>query len=102
MQVQVINMSANGLKFVWPARQSLPEQLVLDLDGTFIGLELQLTEGQKVDGVLVARLLAHSPEQRRALIQFLFSGRFLPLVQAPPSLADAFKKTTRAVLKSAH
>ena len=102
MQVQVINMSANGLKFVWPARQPLPEQLVLDLDGTFIGLELQLTEGQKVDDVLVARLLAHSPEQRRALIQFLFSGRFLPLVQAPPSLADAFKKTTRAVLKSAH
>jgi hypothetical protein len=46
--------------------------------------------------------MTKNTEQRQVLIQFLFSGRFLPLVQAPPSLADAFKKTTRAVLKSAH
>ena len=102
LQVQVINMSANGLKFVWPARQPLPAQLALDLDGTLIEVAPQWPEGQPAGGVMVARLLAHSPAQRRALIQFLFSGRFLPLVQAPPSLADAFKKTTRAVLKSSH
>jgi cellulose synthase (UDP-forming) len=101
MQVQVIDMSANGLKFAWPARLALPAQLALDLGGTRITLQVREPGKQAAAGVVIARLLTHTPGQRQALIQFLFSGRFDPLVQTAPSLLDAFQKTTRAVLKSA-
>ena len=101
-QVHVIDMSANGLKFIWQGKQALPEKLALEIEGTRIAIELLEPDSQQDKGIFVARLLTDSPEQREVLVQFLFSGRFDPVVQTAPSLADAFKKTTRAVLKSAH
>jgi hypothetical protein len=102
LAVHVLDMSANGMKFIWPDQQPLPEKLALEMEGARIPLELLATASQPDPGIFLARLMTENTEQRQVLIQFLFSGRFLPLVQAPPSLADAFKKTTRAVLKSAH
>jgi len=98
--VQVVDMSANGLRFHWPAQRAVPEQLALDLAGTRIALKLRASSTRPADGTLTAQLMVDTPQQRQVLIQFLFSGRFEPLVQTPPSLFDAFKKTARAVLKS--
>jgi len=98
----VLDMSANGMKFISPEQQPLPENPALEMEGVRIPLELLAPASQAGPGILIARLLTDSPEQRQVLVQFLFSGRFDPVVQTAPSLADAFKKTTRAVLKSAH
>lgn len=98
--VQVLDMSANGLRFIWRSPQPLPERLSLDIGGVAIGLRLQRQASQ--DGVLVAvaHILAESPDQREALIQFLFSGRFEPVVQSKPGLIGALKQTARAVLSA--
>jgi hypothetical protein len=102
LAVHVLDMSANGMKFIWPDQQPLPEKLALEMEGARIPLELLATASQPDPGIFLARLMTENTEQRQVLVQFLFSGRFDPVVQSAPSLADAFKKTTRAVLKSAH
>ena len=102
LAVHVLDMSANGMKFLWPGQQPLPENLALEMEGARIPLELLATASQPDPGIFVARLMTENTEQRQVLVQFLFSGRFDPVVQSAPSLTDAFKKTTRAVLKSAH
>lgn len=98
--VQVVDMSANGLKFLWRSAQPLPERMSLDIGGIAMGLRLQRQALQ--DGVLVvvAHILAESPDQREALIQFLFSGRFEPVVQSKPGWIGALKQTARAVLST--
>jgi len=98
--VQVVDMSANGLKFVWRSPLQIPARLSLDIAGVAIGLRLQRQTLQE-DGVLaVAHILAESPAQREALIQFLFSGRFEPVVQSKPGWIGALKQTARAVLSA--
>ncbi len=98
--VQVVDMSANGLKFVWRSSQPLPERLSLDIAGVAIGLRLQRQSVQDGMVVAVAHILAESPAQREALIQFLFSGRFEPVVQSKPGWIGALKQTARAVLSA--
>jgi cellulose synthase (UDP-forming) len=98
--VQVVDMSANGLKFVWRSPLQIPARLSLDIAGVAIGLRLQRQTLQE-DGVLaVAHILAESPAQREALIQFLFSGRFEPVVQSKPGWIGALKQTALAVLSA--
>jgi cellulose synthase (UDP-forming) len=98
--VQVIDMSANGLRFIWRSPQPLPERLSLDIGGVAMGLRLQRQASQDGVVVAVAHILAESPDQREALIQFLFSGRFEPVVQSKPGLIGALKQTARAVLSA--
>jgi len=98
--VRVVDMSANGLKFIWRSPQPLPERLSLDISGVAIGLRLQRQAVQDGAVVAVARILAESPAQREALIQFLFSGRFEPVVQSKPGWIGALKQTARAVLSA--
>ena len=96
--VQVVDMSANGLRFVWRSAQPLPERMSLEIAGVAIGLRLQRQSTQNGVVVAVARLLADSPAQREALIQFLFSGQFDPVVQSKPRWMGALKRTARSVL----
>jgi hypothetical protein len=98
--VQVVDMSANGLKFVWRSLQPIPERMSLEIAGVAIGLRLQRQNAQ--DGVVeaVAHILAESPAQREALIQFLFSGRFDPVIQSRPGWIGALKQTARAVVSA--
>jgi cellulose synthase (UDP-forming) len=102
LAVHVLDMSANGLKFIWPNQLPLPDNLLLEIEGARIPLELLPPASQQDPDIFIARLLTENAQQRQVLVQFLFSGRFDPVVQTAPSLADAFKKTTRAVLKSTH
>ncbi|MEY3872307.1 MAG: hypothetical protein RLZZ296_1302, partial [Pseudomonadota bacterium] len=98
--VQVVDMSANGLKFIWRSPQPIPERLSLDISGVAIGLRLQRQSVQDGAVVAVAHILAESPAQREALVQFLFSGRFGPVVQSKPGWIGALKQTARAVLSA--
>ena len=98
--VQVVDMSANGLKFVWRSSLPIPETLSLDIAGVAIGLRLQRQSKQDGAVVAVAHILAESPAQREALIQFLFSGRFDPVVQSKPGWMGALRKTARAVMSA--
>ncbi len=98
--VQVVDMSANGLKFVWRSSQPIPAQLSLDIGGVAIGLRLQRQTPQDGGVVAVAHILAESPAQREALIQFLFSGRFDPVIQSRPGWIGALKQTARAVVSA--
>ena len=98
--VQVIDMSANGLRFIWRSPLPLPERMSLDIGGVAMGLRLQRQVSQDGVVVAVAHILAESPDQREALIQFLFSGRFEPVVQSKPGLIGALKQTARAVLST--
>ena len=98
--VQVVDMSANGLKFLWRSPQPLPERMSLDIDGVAIGLRLQRQDRHDGEVLAVAHILAESPAQREALIQFLFSGRFEPVVQSKPGWIGALKQTARAVVSA--
>jgi hypothetical protein len=98
--VQVVDMSANGLKFLWRSPQPLPERMSLDIDGVAIGLRLQRQDRHDGEVLAVAHILAESPAQRESLIQFLFSGRFEPVVQSKPGWIGALKQTARAVVSA--
>jgi cellulose synthase (UDP-forming) len=98
--VQVVDMSANGLKFLWRSPQPPPERMSLDIDGVAIGLRLQRQDWHDGEVLAVAHILAESPVQREALIQFLFSGRFEPVVQSKPGWIGALKQTARAVVSA--
>jgi cellulose synthase (UDP-forming) len=98
--VQVVDMSANGLKFLWRSPLPIPASLSLDIAGVAIGLRLQRQTPQDGAVLAVAHILAESPAQREALIQFLFSGRFEPVVQSKPGWLGALKQTARAVMSA--
>lgn len=48
----------------------------------------------------VADIMAESPAQREALMQFLFSGRFDPVIRSRPGWIGALKQTARAVVSA--
>ena len=98
-EVQVQDMSASGLRFRWPRGHALPGTLKLDLEGQALPLvfkDTRLVGGEQGD--VVCRFGELGARQRRVLIQYLFSGRFDPLVQATPGLFGALRRTARSVL----
>lgn len=101
LEVQVQDMSASGLRFRWPRGQALPEALQLALEGQALPLVFQgMRPGTDEHAEMVCRFGALGAEQRRVLIQYLFSGRFDPLVQATPGLLGALRRTAKSVLSA--
>ena len=101
LEVQVQDMSASGLRFRWPRAQALPEVLQLALEGQALPLVFQgMRPGTDEHAEVVCRFGELGGQQRRVLIQYLFSGRFDPLVQATPGLLGALRRTAKSVLSA--
>ncbi len=98
--VQVVDMSVNGVRFIWPDSAALPENMALVIGGVEVALELQRVHPQAGGQSVVARLVNTQAQQREALIQFLFSGQFAPVVQGAPNYSQALKNTAKAVLNT--
>ena len=97
--VQVQDMSASGLRFRWPQGQALPGDLQLALQGQALPLVFQgVRPGTDEHLEMVCRFAELGGQQRRVLIQYLFSGRFEPVVQATPGLLGALRRTAKSVL----
>jgi cellulose synthase (UDP-forming) len=98
LPVQMQDMSVSGLRFRAPEGMVLPQPMQLELEGQTLPLDWMHTRqapGRQVD--VVCQFDALDAGQRRALIQFLFGGRFNPLLQDAPSLLNALGRTARSV-----
>ena len=95
--VAVEDMSASGVRLRWPAGQALPEAAWLEVEGQALPLVLPQRRGPSGD--VVWRFGPMPTPARTALIQYLFSGRFDPLVQDRPGLLQALKRTAQAVVQ---
>lgn len=95
--VHVVDMSANGIKFTWTQASALPGQCSLLLGEQKIAMQIlrQNTDGKVV--TCVGRLNPEGVAQRRAVVQYLFSGAFLPASGASPRFWSAIKRAARAV-----
>ncbi len=95
--VQVVDMSANGIKFVWSQSGPLPGQWHLVLGEQKIPMQVLRQYAQGNAFTCVGNLMPEGVPQRRAVIQYLFSGEFLPASGGSPRLWGALKRAARAV-----
>ena len=98
---RVIDLSANGVKFVLPDQAAAPDAqggCEIRLASHWYPLQVRRSRAGPA-GLEVAASIGEIDQARRAaLIQFLFSGEFPPLVQARPRVWAALTHTARVVL----
>lgn len=98
-QVHVVDMSASGVRLRWPFDEPAPSQPQLQVGPHALPLQLLVERAGRGERDLVYRFGSLSQAQRTALIQFIFSGQFDPLVQEQPGLLAALRGAARSVIE---